>query len=97
MNTQIAVCFQQPEISELFAELLRMRGADVLVTEHLSDLEPSAKVVTEPHFFPTLASTLHSKCLLVTNRSSDAPTGIATLVRPLTLEKIEQALSRLVA
>jgi hypothetical protein len=92
---EITVCFQEAEIGALFAELLRQRGATVIICQDLALLPPNAKVITEPSFLASLDKTQHPYCLLVTNRAGDAPQGVTTLVRPLTEEKIERALVKL--
>ncbi|MCB0310628.1 MAG: hypothetical protein KDD42_05305 [Bdellovibrionales bacterium] len=92
----IAVLFKDPAINELFADLVCARGARASVIADMSELSSQNKVITEAIFLPELPPSYMDKCLIVGTISNLVDVELPTLKQPLTEEKIEAALSRLI-
>lgn len=90
----VAIFFQDPTITELFSELIAVRGVPTLSLNSLDRLSPGTKIVTEAGQFPRLSPSYHDKCLIVGNKESLEGLNVLTLSRPLTEEKIETALGQ---
>lgn len=91
----VCIFFEDEDINQIFSELLEARGIHTQILDNLKNLPGQTKIITEPQYFPQLDSSCRDKCLIVGNK--DALQGISalSLSRPLTEEKIEQALSQL--
>jgi hypothetical protein len=93
-SVRVAVCFQDIEIAEVFAELVACMGAQAEVVEDLASIDRAelSKVVTEPMYFQDLPERLQQSCLLVGNKEVLSRFSTPTLSRPLTEEKVTNAL-----
>lgn len=93
-NTVISICFAEPEINNLFSELLRSKGMKTRIVDSVQQVSGETKIVTEPQFFPEIPTAYRNECLIVGNKDSlKGLTGV-TLSRPLTEDKIEFALQQ---
>ena len=90
--TPIAILFEDPKINLLIAGLLNARGFQTRIIEGAADLSADEKVVTEPQYFSQLPRRLKKSCLLIGNREALDGADAITLARPLTEEKIEEAI-----
>jgi len=77
-------------IGELFSELLKSRGISTRILSRPEEFSELAPHITEPQFFRAAAS---ARCLVVGNKETLKGLDAVILSRPLTEEKIEQALS----
>lgn len=93
----VAVCFEDPSINQLFAELLEAHGVCVRILGSVINAENGTRIITEPRYFPLLTEGLRRQCLLVGNKGSLAGYQVQTLSRPLTEEKVEEAIQRFLA
>lgn len=91
----VAIYFAEPTINLLFAELLQSRGVNVRIVESSDELPKATKIITEPQYFPLIAKEKHHQCLVVGNKSALKDIEALSLSRPLTEEKVEDALSQL--
>lgn len=91
----VTVCFSDPDISEVFAELVRSRGVPALIARAISDIRGETRVITEPSLFPTLPASYHAKTLLVGTKESVKELKAKALTKPLTEEKVEEAMDAL--
>lgn len=89
----VTICFQDPQITLLFAELLAVRGVEVHMSPDLKEFDGSTKIITEPFFFPRIPASLQSGCLLVGDQESLNGLQSLQLCRPLTEDKVESALN----
>jgi|GEM_PF-1616180 len=92
----VCVYFEDETITQLFSDLLEARG---IHTQILTDLEQmpngsETKIITEPQFFQFLDKSSHGKCLIVGNKEALRGIAALSLSRPLTEEKIENALAQ---
>jgi hypothetical protein len=92
-TNQIAICFQDDTINYLFAGLLESRGVHTTIVETVENLSPSTRLITEPLYLGHLSSDSLQHCLVVGNKESLKGLSTVTLSRPLTEEKIENAIS----
>ena len=93
----VTVLFCEPAITFLFSELLRSRGIETAIAEDVTEIQPTAKVITEPRYYSGLPESVRSQCLVVGNKDALKSVDALSLSRPLTEEKIETALSRFLA
>lgn len=94
----VCVCFHEHLISCLFADLLEARGVPTKIVDDFIDPGQVIKIITEPQYFGTLSPDQQRHCLVVGTPESLAPyrkNGTNTLCRPLSEEKIDAALARL--
>lgn len=89
----VAVCFRDPSINALFADLLQVRGIKAKTFTEIYDVEQATKIITEPIFLPDLTPSQMKKCLVVGNKDLLNDLESVTLARPLTEEKINAAIS----
>lgn len=90
----VCICFEDETINEIFSALLEARGIHTRILSDIQEAGQNSKVITEPQYFPKLDPTCQTKCLLVGNKDRLSGTSALALSRPLTEEKIEQALSQ---
>ena len=90
----VCIYFEDETINEIFSALLEARGIPTRILEKIQDIEGDTRIITEPRFFPLLDKCYHSKCLIVGNKDVLQNINALSLSRPLTEEKIEDALSR---
>ena len=90
--TSVAVCFEDPVINHLFAELLQVHGVNTEIIWDIRDLKGGTKIITEPQYFASLPSSCRQKCLLVGDPDVLEEFEAPGLSRPLTEEKIDRAL-----
>ena len=91
----IAICFEEETINLLFSELLNVRGVKTEILESIDDFSGKMKLITEPQFLDSIPHKHHHRCLVVGNKDRLVGLESITLSRPLTEEKIEQALRNL--
>lgn len=91
---QVHICFEDETINEIFSQLLEARGYRTKILAQIEDLKDGAHVITEPRFFHKLDKTCHERCLVIGNKDALRSITALSLSRPLTEEKIEQALSQ---
>ena len=89
----IAIFFEDRKINMLISGLLNARGVRTRIVTSTADLSVNDKVVTEPQYFPRLSGRTRGRCLLIGNREAVEGANAITLTRPLTEEKIEQAIA----
>ena len=92
---EVSICFQDGAINEIFSELLSARGIVTRIVDDLGAVSESQKVITEPRFLGNLDRRLHPHCLVVRYRDTELPQSVLTLSQPLTEQKIESALAKL--
>ena len=90
----VTICFQDPSITLLFAELLAVRGVEVRMVSDLREIDASTKIITEPYYFPHIPANLRPGCLIVGNHESLQGVEALHLARPLTEEKVESTLNQ---
>ena len=91
-QAEVAVLFLEPQIRELFAELLAARGLKVSELASPSEFSGETKIITEPIYFPLINTNSKEQCLVVGNSDAMGKIQALCLARPLTEEKIENAL-----
>lgn len=89
----VAVCFRDPSINALFADLLEVRGVKAKTFTEIYDVADAVKIITEPLFIPDLTPSQMRKCLIVGNKDVLGDLSGVTLSRPLTEEKIDEAIA----
>lgn len=101
LNTEpetVFICFQDLEISLVFGSLLRSRGIKVKLLPSPADATPEMRMITEPNYWQSFAPSNRPQCLVVGDKDALLGlTGAVTLSRPLSEEKIEQALAEFLA
>ncbi len=90
----VTIYFQDPTITELFSDLIAVRGVPTRPLSSLDGLAPGTKIITEVGEFQKLAPGSYDKCLIVGNKDALEGLEVLTLSRPLTEEKIESALNQ---
>lgn len=92
---EVSICFEDPTINLLFSELLEVRGIRTHILAGILDFTGVNKIVTEPQFYPCLDSEQRQRCLIVGNKDAlrELKDGIP-LSRPLTEDKVEEAISQ---
>ncbi len=93
----VAVCFLDPEVTSIFADLLVARGVEVEILESICDFRGDKKIITEAIYFSLIDSHNQNKCLVVGNREALDKVTSHTLCQPLTEDKIESALLNFLA
>jgi len=88
----VGVFFADGDVASIFAELLEVQGVPVQVLASPGELSQHSRVITEPRYVREIAPDHYRHCLVVGNK--ECLTGLPTLSlsRPLTAEKVEQAL-----
>jgi hypothetical protein len=89
----VAIFFQDETINEIFSALLEVRGVPTCIIGGLEELDSEARIITEPYFFSRLQESQHDRCLVVGNKDVLQNIKALSLSRPLTEEKVEEALS----
>ncbi|MBX7137299.1 MAG: hypothetical protein K1X83_04875 [Oligoflexia bacterium] len=93
----VSLCFLDQGVTSIFAALLRARGIPVQVLGSIVELDRDSLVITEPAYYSIIAPTHSGRCLIVGNPEVTEGTSDLTLRRPLTEEKIDEALAALLA
>lgn len=95
-NQEVSVCFNELEISFLFAEVLSARGMETYVYTDTRAIPVGTKMVTEPYCFARMSEAQkENDCLIVGGQNLEIiPCNAHTLERPLTEEKVELALEQ---
>ena len=88
---EVSVLFADPGITELFAELLLVRGVKATVVASPEQVMPETKVITEAKFVNAIPDTCRPTALCVGDREALQGMSGVLLCRPLTEEKIEEA------
>ena len=89
----IGIYFHNRDIGMLFAELLMSRGIQTRLLDTLEDLG-NAKIITEPRFYNDLNPANRRRALVVGGLAPLRGHQGATLLQPLTEEKVEAALAQ---
>ena len=91
---KIFVCFTDPQITEIFAQLMETQAALVKRINRLSDYDGVSRIVTETQFAQRLPASAIQRCLLVGEEQDlTAHPGIK-LAQPLTEDAVEDALAQ---
>lgn len=91
---QVAVLFEEPEITNLFSTLIGFHGIKTRVIIPGDSLLENERIVTEPQFIKFIPEDKKSSSLLIGNKEAlDEAPGIK-LARPLTENKILQAIDK---
>ena len=93
----ISILFEDELVTELFSQLLEAVGEKTQILADLSELNSTSKIVTEPQYFAQIEKSLHDQCLIVGNKEVLKGIPALSLSRPLTEEKIEEALASFLA
>jgi len=93
----VCICFLDDRITGLFAELVAGRGVPVAVVDSFDTLDPEVRIITEPHFLPDVRPDQYGRCLVIGEVRGAPYEEVASLPRPLTEERIEQALDHLLS
>jgi hypothetical protein len=90
----IAICFNEPEIAFLFAELVEAHGFQSAIYEDPESTSTATHIITEPNLFDQLPEWAQKNCLVISDKSEERKKAAVTLLRPLEEEKIETAFAR---
>ena len=88
----VAVLFEEPEINCLISELISARGIKTRIITDTTDVQENEKLATEPQFLRGLNPDKKATCLVIGNKESLLGLPGIKLTRPLTENKIQQAL-----
>ena len=94
LSPDVGILFEDGAISEVFCALLEARGVSAHVLSGTHELPGETAIITEPQFFPLLDQLHRRSCLVVGNKNSLREIPALSLSRPLTEEKVEEALAR---
>ncbi|MBX7145608.1 MAG: hypothetical protein K1X79_14245, partial [Oligoflexia bacterium] len=87
----VSICFHDPEIANLFANLLAARGIANSICNTLENTITGTRVITEADLFEDLPDPANHPCLLVGQCKFPLPPTVIALPQPLTEGKIEAA------
>jgi hypothetical protein len=90
----IAICFRDPEISYLFAELVEAEGYRTEIVTDVDTLSRSTKVITESSLVDSLPTPGSNDYLVIGDSPSRVPATAVPLIRPLSEDKIDSAFSK---
>ena len=88
----VSILFEDRVITHLFSELLKVRGVETKIISDISQVTGETRIITEPQYFPEIPNELQNKCLIVGDKEAVKELPTASLERPLTEDKIENAL-----
>lgn len=91
-ETTVWVWFEDETIATLFSSLVEAKGYSTMQLLPGSQLSEDSWLVTEPQYLPQLSHVKPQRCLLVGSKGALQGYTGPTLSRPLTEEKVEQAL-----
>lgn len=91
---EIAIFIEDIAIASLFSELAEAHGAISRIAINAQQLSGASRVITEPQFFPLLSKDQKKNALVVSNGENFKDAKV-TLRRPLTAERVENALDKL--
>ncbi len=91
--SEVGVCFNDQQITDLFSELLKAHGIKTRIIEDLIELPFCSKVITEPRYFPLVSEISRSRSLVVGEKDDLNELESLTLSRPLTESKIQLAIT----
>lgn len=94
LRESVAIYFEEPSITALFAELLEANGCNTRTLTDITEVAKHTRIVTEPQYFSHLKPDHYNDCLLVGNKNALKDLPVLTLSRPLTEDKIESAISQ---
>ena len=89
--------FADGDVASIFAELLEVQGVPVQVLASPGELADHNRVITEPRYVKEIAPDNYPRCLVVGNKECLNGLPTLSLSRPLTAEKVEQALRAFLA
>lgn len=96
-KAQVAVYFHDKAIQTLFSELLELRGVNTAHIRSPGELTEYKKGITEIQFLDFLLPRSKTDGLLIGDQRELADCPVISLSRPLTGDKIETALQKLLA
>jgi hypothetical protein len=89
---QVAVLFEEPEITNLFSTLINSHGIKTRIIKSAQELLENERIVTEPQYLAQIPEDRRKNSLLIGNKEALASAPGITLARPLTENKIIQAI-----
>lgn len=92
---EIAIFIEDISIASLFSELAEAHGAITRIAFNAQQIAGASRVITEPQFFPLLTKEQKKNTLVVSNGENFKDAKV-TLRRPLTAERVETALDKLI-
>lgn len=95
MPPHVSICFADAPIAALFTELFEAHGACASVIEHPAQASMEGLLVTEPQYFSDVPEELLTRTLVIGNNDTVHQFASYSVARPLTIEKVEQAIVRL--
>lgn len=90
--SRVYILFEDPAIKNVFAQLLTARGCHAEAVDDIAEIQPDAKVISEANFFIHFSRETQNRCLVVGDNTGIEQLAPVCLTRPLTEEKVEQAL-----
>ena len=94
---RVSLCFLDQAVTRIFAALLQARGIPVQVLGSIVELQEESLVITEPAYYSMVRPSHQGRCLIVGNPEALEKITDLSLRRPLSEEKIENALAALLA
>jgi len=91
---KIFVCFTDPRITEIFAQLMETQASLVERINRLSDYDGVSRIVTETRFAQRLPAQAIQRCLLVGEEQELVTHPGIKLAKPLTEDAVEEALAQ---
>jgi hypothetical protein len=88
----VFILIEDEDVSLLFSELIRANGLDTQIVASEKLIPDAAKVLTEPRFYDNLTEAQRQASLVIGNKTALGGIHTATLSRPLTEDKIINAL-----
>ena len=93
-SESVGILFREEMICLLFSQLLEARGVKTSILDCVTETTPHSKIVTEPIYFSKLDPDRAHKCLVVGNKNTLTGLDAVCLSRPLTEEKVENAIEK---
>ena len=91
---QVAVLFEEPEITDLFSSLIMLKGVRTRILQPGEDLLENERIVTEPQYLNHIPENKKETSLLIGNSEALKCAPGMTLSRPLTEMKVMQAIDK---
>ena len=89
----VGIFFTDSDVASIFTELLQSQGAPACMLSDPTELRNHTRIITEPRYFPEIRPEHYQKCLIVGNKDCLLSLPLPTLSRPLTEEKVLDALA----
>lgn len=91
----VGILFRDSDVASIFAEIFEAQGATVCFLTEGDKYQEDTRIVTEPHFLPSIPPSLYARCLVVGHREAVKNLPTLSLARPLTEESVENAIAAL--